>query len=80
MSAVSNHKAAADRCVAFLVGKDEQTAIGAGDVDFEYPLATGVAPNPLLAPMSSLQPPALKPAQLGDDRDAAALLREAGLL
>ena len=78
--AASKHKEEADRFVAFLVGKDEQTAIGAGDVDFEYPLATGVAPNPLLAPMSSLQPPPLKPAQLGDDRDAAALLREAGLL
>ena len=78
--AASKHKDEADRFVAFLVSHDTQAALGAGDVDFEYPLATGVAPNPLLAPMSSLQPPALKPAQLGDDRNASVLLREAGLI
>jgi iron(III) transport system substrate-binding protein len=49
-------------------------------IDFEYPLRPGVAPDPLLKPFDQLHPPALTVEQLGDDSQAAKLLREAGLL
>ena len=54
--------------------------IGKSDIDFEYPLAAGVAPNPALRPMDQLQPPDVSIKQLGDDSDAAKMLRQAGLL
>ncbi len=76
----SKHKAAAQRFLAFLVSKPAQTWIGQGDIDFEYPLARGVAPNPLLKPFDELQPPPLGMGQLGDDQPAARLLRQAGLI
>lgn len=76
----SKHQAAAQRFLAFLVSPKVQTAIAQGDVDFEYPLAPGVAPNPLLKPFDALQPPALSMNQLGDDQAAARLLRQAGLI
>ena len=78
--ASSKHSAAAQRFLAFLVSKPIQTTIGKGDIDFEYPLAKGVAANPLLKPFDQLQPPHLSMAQLGDDRQAAELLRQAGLI
>ena len=76
----SRNQAAAQRFVAFLVSKPMQEMLGRSDIDFEYPLAEGVAPNPLLKPFDQLQPPALTVAQLGDDRESAQLLRQAGLL
>ena len=76
----SQRQAAAQRFVAFLVSKPVQDALGKGNVDFEYPLAAGVAPNPLLKPFDQLQPPALSMQDLGDDQDAARLLRQAGLI
>jgi iron(III) transport system substrate-binding protein len=76
----SKHPAAAQKFLAFLVGKPVQEMLGKSDVDFEYPLAAGVAPNPLLKPFAELQPPDLSMKQLGDDRQAAQLLREAGLI
>jgi iron(III) transport system substrate-binding protein len=50
------------------------------DITFEYPLLPGVAPNPIVKPMGELSPPAITLQQIGDDRDAAQLLREAGLI
>ena len=76
----SAHSAAAQRFLAFLVSKPVQTALGAGNVDFEYPLAHGVAPNPVLKPFDQLDPPAITMSQIGDDQEAGRLLREAGLL
>jgi iron(III) transport system substrate-binding protein len=76
----SKHQAEAQKFLAFLVSKKVQTAIAAGDVDFEYPLAPGVAANRLLEPFKDLQPPSLSVSQLGDDRLAARLLRQAGLI
>ena len=76
----SHHKAAAQRFLAFLVDPATQKAIGAGNVAFEYPLAPGVAPNPALTPFAQLQPPTITIKQIGDDREAGALLREAGLI
>ncbi|MGH7121262.1 MAG: iron ABC transporter substrate-binding protein [Acetobacteraceae bacterium] len=70
----------AQRFLAFLVSGPVQVMLGKSDVDFEYPLAPGVAANPLLKPFSELHPPKVSIASLGDDRLAARLLREAGLI
>ena len=76
----SRNQAAAQRFVAFLVSRQTQEMLAQSDIDFEYPLAEGVAPNKLLTPFDQLQPPSLTIAQLGDDRESAQLLRQAGLL
>ena len=76
----SKHPDAAQRFIAFMVSRPVQQAVAKADVDFEYPLVAGVAANPVLKPFDQLQPPALTVTQLGDDRQAARLLRRAGLL
>ena len=76
----SRNQSAAQKFLAFLVGKPAQEMLAKLDVTFEYPLAAGVAANPLLKPMSELQAPDVTLKQIGDDRDAARLLREAGLI
>jgi iron(III) transport system substrate-binding protein len=76
----SRNQAAAQKFLAFLVSKPAQELVSKLNITFEYPLAPGVAANPLLKSMSELQPPSLTLKQLGDDRDAARLLREAGLV
>ena len=50
------------------------------DITFEYPLAAGVSANQILKPMGEVQPPSLSIEQIGDDREAAQLLREADLI
>jgi iron(III) transport system substrate-binding protein len=76
----SHNPAAAQKFLAFLVSKPAQEMVSKLDITFEYPLAAGVAANPILKPVSELQPPSLTLKQIGDDRDAAELLREAGLI
>src|SRR5271165_6426293 len=76
----SRNQAAAQKFLAFLVSKPAQEMISKLDITFEYPLVAGVAANPILRPMSELQPPSVTLKQLGDDRDAAKLLSEAGLI
>jgi len=76
----SKNQAAAQRFLAFLVSHEAQVALGESEVDFEYPLAPGVAPNKLLTPFAMLQPPAISVSKLGDDQDAGALLQQAGLI
>jgi iron(III) transport system substrate-binding protein len=76
----SRHQAAAQRFLAFLVSATAQRALAASTVDYEYPLRPGVAPNPLLDPVTTLHPPAIDAAALGNDRAAAALLQQAGLI
>ena len=76
----SKNAPAAQKFLAFLVSKPVQEMIARSEVDFEYPLAAGVAPNAALKPMDQLQPPDVTIKQLGDDSDAAKLLRQAGLL
>ncbi|MDE2334240.1 MAG: extracellular solute-binding protein [Rhodospirillales bacterium] len=71
---------AAQRYLAFLVSARMQAALAASRVDFEYPLRPGVAANRMLAPWDSLRPPALTVGAIGDDRLAARLLRQAGLV
>jgi len=76
----SRHQAAAQKFLAFLVSAPAQTSLGLSTVDYEYPLRPGVAPNKLLKAFAALQPPAISPAALGDDRDAGTLLQQAGLI
>ena len=76
----SKNPAAAQKFLAFLVSHQAQVALGESEIDFEYPLAPGVAPNKRLAPFSALQPPAISVSKLGDDQDAGALLQQAGLI
>ncbi len=76
----SRHGAEAQRFLAFLVSRPVQEMIAKSDVDFEYPLVSGVAANPALPAFTTLQPPVLTIKQLGDDQDAAKLLRQAGLI
>ena len=76
----SKRQADAQTFIAFLVSKPVQEMLAKENVDFEYPLAAGVAVNPMMKPFSELQPPAISAAKLGDDQQAAKLLREAGLL
>jgi len=76
----SRNQAAAQKFLAFLVSKPAQELVSKLNITFEYPLAAGVAANPLLKPTGELQPPSLTLKQIGDDRDAAALLTEAGLI
>jgi iron(III) transport system substrate-binding protein len=76
----SKNQVAAQKFLAFLVSHQAQVALGESEVDFEYPLAPGVAPNKLLTPFSVLQPPAISVSKLGDDQDAGALLQQAGLI
>ncbi len=76
----SRNQAAAQKFLAFLVSKPAQELVSRLDITFEYPLASGVAANPVLKPMAELSPPSITIKQIGDDRDAAQLLREAGLI
>jgi iron(III) transport system substrate-binding protein len=76
----SRNQAAAQKFLAFLVSKPTQELVSKLNITFEYPLVEGVAANPLLKPTAELQPPSLTLKQIGDDRDAAALLSEAGLI
>jgi iron(III) transport system substrate-binding protein len=76
----SRNQAAGQKFLAFLVSKPAQEMLSKLDITFEYPLVAGVEANPILEPFGELHPPALTVEQIGDDRDAAKLLREAGLI
>ena len=76
----SRNPAAAQKFLAYLTSKPAQELVSHLDITFEYPLAPGVAANPVLKPMSELSPPSIALKEIGDDREAAQLLREAGLI
>ncbi|MGI4856807.1 MAG: iron ABC transporter substrate-binding protein [Janthinobacterium lividum] len=76
----SKNQPEAQRFLAYLVSERAQTLMAKGRIVFEYPLRAGVAPDPLLKPFDQLEPPALSVEQLGDDSQAAKLMRQAGLL
>jgi iron(III) transport system substrate-binding protein len=75
----SHAPALAQRFLAFLVSREGQNAMTHSG-DWEYPLAAGVSPPPGLRPFSSLQPPEVGPADLGDGSAPLALMQQAGLL
>jgi iron(III) transport system substrate-binding protein len=76
----SRNAEAGQKFLAYLVSERAQQLLAKGKVDFEYPLHAGVAPDPLLKPFNQLTPPKIDMQQLGDDSQAAKLLRQAGLL
>ena len=69
----------AQEFLAYMVGKQGQTAITESG-DWEYPLNAAVPPPPGLKPFDSLEPPAVGPADLGDDAAPVELMQEVGLL
>ena len=73
----SRHRADADRLVAFLVSGAGQRLVSAGD-DYEYPARPGVAPNAALPPLARIAHTSISPSALGDDREAARLILQAG--
>ena len=76
----SKNTDAAQKFLAYLVSERGQKLMAESHIDFEYPLRAGVAADPILKPFDQLSPPAIDVQKLGDDSQAAKLLREAGLL
>ena len=74
----AKNPAGAQKFLAFLATGPAERMLAQSDVDFEYPLVPGIAAIPALKPMDQLSLPAISPATLGDDHEAAMLLREAG--
>jgi iron(III) transport system substrate-binding protein len=75
----SKNAAAAQKFLAFLTSQAGQNVLEHGE-SFEYPLRAGVAANPALPPLSSMQPCDFTPADLGTGLTAKTLLQQAGLL
>jgi iron(III) transport system substrate-binding protein len=76
----SKNQAEAQKFLAFLDSETAQKLLGASDIDYEYPLRPGVAPNAKLTPFNDLTPPDINVSTLGDDQEAGALLQQAGLI
>ena len=76
----THNQEAANQFAAYLTSEAAQQLMAGNKVTYEYPLRAGVAPDPLLTPLSQLSPPALDMKTLGDDSHAVKLLRQAGLL
>ena len=75
----SNKQAAAQKLVAFLVGHNGEEVLAHSE-SYEYPLGSGVVTAKPLKPFDQLQPAALSLSDLGDGRDAIALLQQVQLL
>jgi iron(III) transport system substrate-binding protein len=75
----SKHQKAAQALLAFLVSKQGETVLAAGD-SFEYPLGSNTPANAELPPLSAAKPKAFDLAQIGDGKHAVTLLQKAGLL
>ena len=75
----SDNQKLAQRFVAFMVGKEGQSAITHSG-DWEYPLNAAVAPPPGLKPFAQLDSPDVTPADLGDGSEPLTLMQQAGLL
>jgi iron(III) transport system substrate-binding protein len=79
----SQHQAAAQKLLAFLVSKKGEEIIGRAGGDeqsYEYPIGSGVTISAPETPFGQLQPNPITIAQLGDGAAAIDLLRQAGLL
>ena len=75
--ASSHHLRDAERFVALLVSRAGQRLISSGD-DYEYPVRSGVAPNPVLPPLASIPHAGITATQLGNDLPARQLIIQAG--
>jgi iron(III) transport system substrate-binding protein len=69
----------AQEFLAYVVSKEGQSAMTHSG-DWEYPLNAAVPPPPGLKPFSSLEPPDVGPADLGDGSAPVELMQEVGLL
>lgn len=79
----SQHQAAAQKFLAFLVSQKGEEIIGRAGGDeqsYEYPIGSGVTISAPETPFNQLQPSPITIAQLGDGAAAIDLLRQAGLL
>jgi iron(III) transport system substrate-binding protein len=79
----SQHQAAAQQFLAFLVSSQGQAIISraaGNEQSYEYPLASGVTTSAPETPFNQLQPNPITIADLGDGSAAISLLRQAGLL
>jgi len=77
--ATSDDAGAAEEFLTYLLGPTAQSYFA--NETFEYPLAEGVAANPALPPIDSLNPPQLNLSELAEALDRATdLVAEAGLL
>ena len=74
----SQHQAAAQALVKFLVSNAGEKVLAGGD-SWEYPIGSGVT-NPGLPPLSNDQPKAFDLNRIGDGNRAVMLLQQAGLL
>jgi iron(III) transport system substrate-binding protein len=74
----SQHQAAAQALVDFIVSKQGQKVLTDSD-SWEYPLGSGVT-NPALPPLSTFHPRNFDLSQIGDGTKAVTLLQQAGLL
>ena len=69
----------AQEFLAYVVSEEGQSAMTHSG-DWEYPLNGAVPPPPGLKPFSSLEPPKVGPADLGDGSKPLELMQEVGLL
>ena len=79
----SQHQAAAQKFLAFLVSKQGQEIIArasGNEQSYEYPLGSGVTTSAPETSFDELQPNSITIGDLGDGSAAIALLRQAGLL
>ncbi|ODQ86231.1 iron ABC transporter substrate-binding protein [Mycolicibacterium holsaticum] len=76
--ASSDKQDQAQQFVRFITGKAGQEILEKG-TSFEYPVASGVAANPALPPLDSLQAPAVDPSTLNEQK-VTELMTKAGLL
>ena len=74
----SKNPVAAQAFLTYITSKPGQEVLRDG-TSFEYPVASGVAANPKLKPLSDLGAPQVDPATLNGP-DVAALMQQAGLL
>ncbi|CAI9401812.1 MULTISPECIES: iron ABC transporter substrate-binding protein [Aestuariimicrobium] len=74
----SKNQEAAQKFLAYVTGKDGQAVLRDG-TSFEYPVASKVAANEKLKPLSELDAPTIDPATLNSPK-VVELMQEAGLL
>lgn len=75
--ASSHRKPQADAFLRFLVSAQAQRILARSN-DFEYPVRSGVTPNPSLPHLSQLNPFDMSVARLGNDQQSASLLQQSG--
>ncbi len=78
MLATSQHQAAAERFIEFLLSREAQEYFATST--FEYPLLAGVEPDPRLPTLSEIQTPEIDLSNLDDLQGTLQLLQDVGAL